>query len=803
MYPPLCGDGVERCTPLHHLTTGRPYPPKRSAPQRGDSGVSAALWGRGGALHPPALGIPVPRTGKPRTGGGGGARVHPPLRGDGGERCTSLHHPPSGKPYPPKRSATDRGDSGVSATVWGRGGGGVVPPCTTLLLGVPIPLNGLQQTGGTRVHPPQCGDGGERGTPPCTTFAPGARIPQHRLHKTAGTRLYPPQCGDGGERCTPLHHPPTGRPLPQKRSARDRGAQVYPPLRGDGEERGIPLHHPPTSYPYPPKRSTPHRGGWTVSAAVQGRGGGVVTPYTTLQLGVTIPQNGLRQTRGTRVYLPLCGDGGKGCNPLAPPFHPVSLSPKSVYTTPVGLGCIRRYVGTGGSVVPPYTTLPLGFPIPVNVCRKPGGLGCIRRYVGIGGSVVPPCTTFSRGVPIPQNGLPQIRGTWVHPPLCGDGGSVVVPCTTLPVGVPIPHNGRHQTKGTRVYPPLRRDGEERRTLLHHLSIGRPYPPKRSAANWGNSGVSAAVGDGVEHGIPVHHLPTHGTIPQKVLAHNGGNRVYPPLCGDGGGERCTHLQHLSIGRPYPPKRCAPNWRESGVSAAVWGRGGERCTHLQHLSIGRPYPPKRSTPNWRESGVSAAVWGRGELCTSLATPFHRVSLSPKMVSNKPGRLWCGRRSVGSGGKRCTPCMTVPVGVPIPQNGLPRTGGAQVYPPMCGDGRERCTPLHNHPTGRPYPPKRSAPDPGDSGVSPALWGHGGALYPPAPLSHGTSLYPKNVCRRPGGLGCIRRCVQTGGSGVPLCTTFPLGGRIPQNGMHHSGGTRVYPPLCGDRGEHCTPLH
>ena len=41
--------------PLYPLPTGRPYPQERSTPDRGDSGVSAAAWGRGGeALHSPA-----------------------------------------------------------------------------------------------------------------------------------------------------------------------------------------------------------------------------------------------------------------------------------------------------------------------------------------------------------------------------------------------------------------------------------------------------------------------------------------------------------------------------------------------------------------------------------------------------------------------------------------------------------------------------------------------------------------------------------------------------------------------------
>ena len=130
VYQPLCGGEGERCTPMHHPPIGHAYPPKRSAPDQGDSGVSAAVWGPGGSGVSPCmtvpLGLPIPHNGLPHTRG---TRVYLPLCGDWGKRCTPLHQPPAGRPYPPKRSAKDGGDLGVSAALWGRGGGG---GCTSL-----------------------------------------------------------------------------------------------------------------------------------------------------------------------------------------------------------------------------------------------------------------------------------------------------------------------------------------------------------------------------------------------------------------------------------------------------------------------------------------------------------------------------------------------------------------------------------------------------------------------------------------------------------------------------------------------
>ena len=76
--------------------------------------------------------------------------------------------------------------------------------------------------------------------------------------------------------------------------------------------------------------------------------------------------------------------------------------------------------------------------------------------------------------------------------------------------------------------------------------------------------------------------------------------------------------------------------------------------------------------------------------------------------------------------------------------------MFPPLCGGGW--CGVPSKTPTGRPYP-------------SPAQAG-------------------------PEGLGCIRRCVGVGGVQTPH---NPHGASLSLPGPGRTGGTRVYPPLCG----------
>ena len=480
--------------------------------------------------------------------------MYPPLCGDGGERCTPLHHLSIGRMYPPKRCAPDRGDSGVSATMWGWGGVWYpsASPSNSASLSPKTVCPGPR--GRRCIH--RCVGTGASVVPPCTTFPLGVCIPRNGVHQTRGTGVYPPLCGKGS----------------------------------------------------------------------------VVPPCMTVPLGVPIPQSGLHQTGGTRVYPPLCGDGRELCTSPAPPSNWASLSPETLCTTPEGLRYIRRYVETGGGVVPP-------------------------------------CTTLLVGVPIPQNSLHQTREARVYPPLCGDGGARCNP-------------------------------------LHHPPTGCPYPPKRCGPHRGGLGcVRRCVGMGWSVVSPCITLPLGITIPQNCLPQTGGTRVYMLLCGDKG-ERCTPLQHLSIGRPYPPQRSTGDRGGSGVSAALYPPAPP--SHSASLS-----PKTVCTTTGGLTCICRCV-GKGWSVVSPYITFHSASLSPKKVCTTPEGLGCIRRCVETGGKRCTPLHQPPTGRPYPpKRSTPDRGYSGVSVAVC-KRREVVYPLHHLPFGCPYPPKRSAPDRGDSGAS-----------------------------------------------------------------------------------------
>ena len=88
---------------------------------------------------------------------------------------------------------------------------------------------------------------------------------------------------------------------------------------------------------------------------------------------------------------------------------------------------------------------------------------------------------------------------------------------------------------------------------------------------------------------------------------GGSAVLPPAS--------TQRRPPPMGRPYPPKRSASDWGESGVTPAVWGRGEALHTPIPPL-MGRPYPRQRSSPKHGDWGVTTAMWGRVE---ALHTPY----------------------------------------------------------------------------------------------------------------------------------------------------------------------------------------
>ena len=134
VYPPLCGVDVgSHPYPTPHGVSLSPTWPRQD---RGDSGVSAAVWG--GNWKSSALG------------------------------------PPTGPPIPPKRPTQDREDLGVSAAVWGGIEGRPYP--TPPPRGVPIPQTaqaGAEGLGCVR----RCVGGKWKGLAYLTTPR-GAPIPQ-------------------------------------------------------------------------------------------------------------------------------------------------------------------------------------------------------------------------------------------------------------------------------------------------------------------------------------------------------------------------------------------------------------------------------------------------------------------------------------------------------------------------------------------------------------------------------------------------------------------------------------------------
>ena len=128
--------------------------------------------------------------------------------------------------------------------------------------------------------------------------------------------------------------------------------------------------------------------------------------------------------------------------------------------------------------------------------------------------------------------------------------------------------------------------------------------------------------------------------------------------------------------------------------------------------------------------------------------------------------------------------PHGAPLSLPGPGRTGGTRVYPPLCGGGW--CGVPSKPPRGAPIPP-RPRQDRRDSGVSAAVWGW--VVWCPLITPTGRP-YPSPAQAGPEGLGCIRRCVGVGGVVSP---PNPHGASLSLPGPGRTGGTQVYPPLCG----------
>ena len=264
--------------------------------------------------------------------------------------------------------------------------------------------------------------------------------------------------------------------------------------------------------------------------------------------------------------------------------------------------------------------------------------------------------------------------------------------------------------------------------------GVPIPP-RSRQDRRDSGVTAAVWG---RDLSVRPQNPHGaSLSLRGPGRTGGTRVEPPLCG-GGTSPCA--PETPTGHPYP----------SAAQAGPEGLGcNRRCVGEGVLRVsskpprGVPIPP-RSRQDRRDSGVTAAVWGR-DLSVRPQSPMGRPY--PSAAQAGPEGLGCNRRCVGEGPRRAPP---IPHGTSLSLRGPSRTGGTRVEPPLCGGGTSPCAP--NPPWDVPIPP-RPRQDRRDSGVTAAVWGREPFVRTQNPHTASLSL------RGPG----------------------------------RTGGARVYPPLCG----------
>ena len=187
-------------------------------------------------------------------------------------------------------------------------------------------------------------------------------------------------------------------------------------------------------------------------------------------------------------------------------------------------------------------------------------------------------------------------------------------------------------------------------------------------------------------------------------------MHPPLCGE----------ELEVQTRMAPPRDVPI-PQTAQARPLGLRCIRCCVGTRWKVILEPPPPprpgasgcpKRPRKDRRDSGVSAAVWG------GFGDPNAHGS---------------------------------PTGRPYPPNGLGRTGGTRVYPPLRGEELEALSYIPHQ--GASLSPKRPRQDGRDSGVFAAV---------------------------------------SGGVARSIIPDHPTGRPYPPNGPGKVGGTRVYSPLC-----------
>ena len=149
-------------------------------------------------------------------------------------------------------------------------------------------------------------------------------------------------------------------------------------------------------------------------------------------------------------------------------------------------------------------------------------------------------------------------------------------CPQNPHGASLSLRGPGMTKGIRVQPPLCGGGTY--PCAHNRPWGAPIPP-RPRHDRRDSGVTAAVWGRDLSLCPQN--PHGASLSLRGPGMTGGIRVQPPLCG---GRTSPCAPKAPRGVPIPP-RPRQDRRDSGVTAAMWGRDLSMCPQTP---TGRPYP-----------------------------------------------------------------------------------------------------------------------------------------------------------------------------------------------------------------------
>ena len=209
----------------------------------------------------------------------------------------------------------------------------------------------------------------------------------------------------------------------------------------------------------------------------------------------------------------------------------------------------------------------------------------------------------------------------------------------------------------------------------------------------------------------------------------------------------------------------------------GQGWDLC--ILRSPTGCRYPP--SGPG-STGGTRVYLPLCGSWWTMCILVLPRAVLIPHMARAGLEGLECIRHCV----RVCGPCVFwVPTGHPYPPCGPGRSGGTQVYPPLCGSRRAVAYLVLSRGVPIPQYPRQ---DRRDLGASAAVWEWLDLVYPRSPTGR---PYPQ---RGPGKTRGTRVYPPLCGSGWALCIPrSPTGRPYPPSGPGRTEGTRVYSSSCG----------